>query len=178
MNPTEVSLTWKDVLLVTGPLVGVILGGLITSVAKVLELRFVKKRAKQDAQIERLTSISSKLINVSHSASNLGLALRNAVDRGDLQKGLDSLNALIQSLFEIVNEVDIVVPALNHRCVDLLSAHQEYTAAESTLLKTPQSYESLMIFRNAAMEAGTKLTRAILELRHDINVEIRRLDAL
>lgn len=177
--PPEVPMTIKDWLLVIGPLIGVLIGGLITSVAKIYELWYNRKRAEADAQVKRLTDIAAKLALISERTTVLFSALVYAKKNEPMHGPVRVIEDFARPVVDLANDLDAFFPALLNDLPNLLGIHSEVLGIENDRssvmlqpLKDPARFEELEKQFN---EASEKLHEKTIAMRGITNREIKRL---
>ncbi|MEP7075698.1 MAG: hypothetical protein ABI878_07795 [Acidobacteriota bacterium] len=107
----------KDWLLVTGPIVGIVLGGTITTIGKFLELRHLRKAELQNlrlARLERLHELASEMITLSTTFSiKIGAAGLKNLGATQLEELLAAESRILGEQFAKINSLQrIYAPSL------------------------------------------------------------------
>lgn len=176
--PETATVSTKDWMLFLGPLLGVVVGGLITSVVKVIELRFNRKQSKRDAQIKRLEEISIQLIQVSKDVNYFGAYLRLLLNAGNAEASYQLLDQATHPVLKLTNAIYAFFPTKRAEATEILNLHGELITLENNRVirasNDPNDPE-IAVMKSQFTEKANILHTKTVALRRIINDEIGRL---
>lgn len=170
----------RDWVIVVGPLVGVLIGGAIATVTKVIELRHNRKAAKQDARVKKLEEISSALHALTIESVMWTQKRRLAVRELDIGRASDLVVGSFAAVELVGLQIRTYAPKLKAQVDELKVASTSLFEVGDDLSKEADNFvkgegKGTDALRAKYVSQHRIFTKLCLELQYKITAEIQRV---